>query len=144
VGCSRCQPVFDEQGRFLGRRGSNRDVTEHKGAEEALRESETKYRIVADNTYDWEWWLGPENKFFYISPSCKRITDHEPKEFLEDPDLLFRITHPEDLPVILKHQNEIEQKLSQANWNFELSVLTDLMLGLVTYVNLSSIKKENF
>ena len=34
-----CQPVFREDGTWLGRRGSNRDITERKGAEESLRES---------------------------------------------------------------------------------------------------------
>jgi PAS domain S-box-containing protein len=34
-----CQPVFDDKGCFLGVRGSNRDITERKQAEEALREA---------------------------------------------------------------------------------------------------------
>jgi len=43
-------------------------------ANEQLSESETRYRIVADNTYDWEFWLSPEGKFLYSSPSCRRVT----------------------------------------------------------------------
>ncbi|NTV90360.1 MAG: PAS domain-containing protein, partial [Clostridiales bacterium] len=35
-----CQPVFAADGRHLGRRASNRDITDRKRAEEALRESE--------------------------------------------------------------------------------------------------------
>jgi PAS domain S-box-containing protein len=34
-----CQPVFSSDGRFLGRRGSSRDITERVRAEEALREA---------------------------------------------------------------------------------------------------------
>jgi len=91
-----------------------------KQAEMALKESEVKHRIVADNTYDWEWWLSPEDKFLYSSPSCKRITNHEPKEFLVDPDLFFRIILPEDQPIFLKHRSEVEQGLLQGEVEFRV------------------------
>jgi PAS domain S-box-containing protein len=35
-----CNPVFDESGEFIGRRASNRDVTEHQHAETKLREGQ--------------------------------------------------------------------------------------------------------
>ncbi len=35
-----CQPVFSSNGQYLGRRGSNRDITKSKRSEEALRESQ--------------------------------------------------------------------------------------------------------
>src|SRR5262249_13942576 len=35
-----CQPVFGEQGEYLGLRGSNREVTERKKTEQALREAD--------------------------------------------------------------------------------------------------------
>lgn len=34
-----CQPVFDQSGTFLGRRSSNRDITERKRGEESLAEA---------------------------------------------------------------------------------------------------------
>lgn len=80
--------------------GKNPDtlIDSLKAANAALQAAEAKYRIVADNTYDWEHWLSPEGQFLYISPSCERITGYSPAEFVADPGLLLRIIHPEDRP----------------------------------------------
>ena len=69
-------------------------------------ESQEKYRIVADYTYDWEYWISPQNQFLYVSPSCKRITGYSSREFIGNPDLLQRIIYPEDLEIFLSHQRE--------------------------------------
>jgi len=90
-------PLLDTEGRIKGVLGTYEDITESKRMEEALRTSEIKYRIVADNTYDWEYWLSPEGRFPYTSPSCQRVTGYAASEFETDPKLLFRIVHPDDL-----------------------------------------------
>ncbi|HMK45721.1 MAG TPA: PAS domain S-box protein, partial [Methanocella sp.] len=84
----------------------DRDISERKQAEEALRRSEEKYRVVADNTYDWEFWLGPDKKFIYISPSCHRITGYTASEFIADPILYINIVHPADQKLFRDHYNE--------------------------------------
>ena len=83
--------------------GIARDVTDRKVAEEALRESEERFRTVADFTYDWEYWCAPDGQFIYISPSCKRITGYSPEEFMNDPGLLEKILHPDDHSMVVSH-----------------------------------------
>ena len=72
-----------------------------------MEEVEARYRIIADNTYDWEYWLSPDKTAFeYISPSCKRITGYDAAEFLKDPDLFTRIIHPVDRHLVAHHLEE--------------------------------------
>jgi PAS domain S-box-containing protein len=96
------------------------EIEERKQAEEALWQSEMKYRIVADNTYDWEWWRDPEGNFIYVSPSCKRITHHEAEEFIKDPDLLLKIIHPDDKSSSIRHQIEVEEKHTTGEIEFRI------------------------
>jgi PAS domain S-box-containing protein len=83
--------------------GFMEDITGRKLAEEALRASETTYRIVADNTYDWEYWVSPAGQFLYTSPSCQRITGYAANEFETDSELISRIIHPDDRPKLADH-----------------------------------------
>lgn len=82
-----------------------RDITQRKQFEEALRVSEMKYRIVSDNTYDWEFWLSPEGQFIFTSPSCKSVTGYTAAEFEADSKLFLRIVHSEDLTKCATHCN---------------------------------------
>ncbi len=73
-----------------------RDVSGRMSADKVLREAEFRYRTVADFTHDWEYWVGPAGEMYYMSPSCERITGYKNDEFINDPDLLKRLIHPED------------------------------------------------
>lgn len=63
---------------------------------DALQRQESKFRTVADYTYDWEFWLGPDGEFIYTSPSSQRISGYEAVAFYADPGLMNRIIHPDD------------------------------------------------
>jgi PAS domain S-box-containing protein len=71
-----------------------------------LKEAARKYQIVADNTYDWEFWISPSGEFIYTSPSCERITGYPAEAFKADPLLIHNIIHPEDKPLFANHRHE--------------------------------------
>lgn len=112
--------LMDESQRFTGGFGMFMDITERKRWEEALRETEFKYRMVADNTYDWEFWIGPDGRFIYTSPSCERITGYPPSSFLEDPELLSRIIHPADREAFLGFHESEEKCLEPRSMEFRI------------------------
>jgi PAS domain S-box-containing protein len=85
----------------------NRLIGKLHRQQEILRENEQKYRIVADNTYDWEFWLDPEHRFLYSSPSCKRITGIDATEFLANPELLLTVIHPDDRRTFRDHRDQV-------------------------------------
>lgn len=68
-----------------------------------FRQSEEKFKTVADFTSGWEYWIAPDGSFKYISPACKRLTGYAPEELLADARLLERIIHPDDRASFMKH-----------------------------------------
>ncbi|MEA3339108.1 MAG: PAS domain-containing protein, partial [Chloroflexota bacterium] len=84
-----------------------RDVIKRRRMEEALRESEEKFRTVADFTYAWEYWIDPDGSYVYISPSCERITGYRASEFLQDANLLRTIIHPDGWETFANHRHEV-------------------------------------
>jgi len=69
----------------------------------ALKNLEEKFRIVADFTYDWEYWIAPDSSFVYMTPSCERITGYTPDEFYKNPTLFTDIIFPEDKGTYTTH-----------------------------------------
>ena len=89
-------PIYDNKGNFAGYRGTDRDITEQKEAEKEIRESQERFQTVADYAYDWEYWLGTDGKFVYISPSCERISGYHAEEFMEKAELFTEIVSAKD------------------------------------------------
>ena len=89
---------FNEQGKSIGGQALVEDVSALKAAQDSLRESEERFRTIADFTYDWEYWLSPDHQQRYASPSCERVTGYPPQAFIDNPDLIYEIIHPADLP----------------------------------------------
>ncbi len=100
---------------YIARPVSNNNLLAHiksllrlKAAEDRLRQSEMKFRTVADFTYDWEYWIAPDGGILYMSPSSERITGYRRDEFVNNPELLIEIIHKDDRRNATDHLNHID------------------------------------
>ena len=72
------------------------DITERKQSEEALRESEEKYRLIAENTSDGIILFDADSRVKYVSPSFGRQLGYETDEFNLTPEGIYSFIHPDD------------------------------------------------
>lgn len=75
-------PYLDDANHLIGVHGVTRDVTDRMMAESALRESEEKFRFMAENTSDILWHMNMDFCFDYISPAIERIQGYKPEELI--------------------------------------------------------------
>jgi PAS domain S-box-containing protein len=98
------RPIYDKAGNVIAIEGIARDITERKLAEEALKQNEEQFRLLAEKTSDLVCLHEPDGRYLYISPSCRRLLGYEPEDLLgTDPYDLF---HPEDLERIRYEAHE--------------------------------------
>jgi PAS domain S-box-containing protein len=73
-----------------------------KETENALRESEARFRRLADNAEDviYRYSLFPIQGLEYISPAITAETGYTPEEFYVQPELIFKLFYPEDHPLL--------------------------------------------
>ena len=85
----------DAAGRITAFFGALLDVTHLRLADEALRTSETRYRLLADHSTDIILRVDLTDTILYISPACRSL-GWEPEELIGRKR--YEMTHPDDMP----------------------------------------------
>ncbi|HLY62624.1 MAG TPA: PAS domain S-box protein [Terriglobia bacterium] len=78
-------PLFDETGQVTAALGITRDITDRKRAEEALRESEERYRVVAETATDAIFSIDGDSTILYANPAAENIFGYSVAEITGQP-----------------------------------------------------------
>lgn len=82
-----------------------------KELEEKLQVANQVNKTLSEYTYDWEYWLGNDKKFKYISPSCFRISGFSRDEFILNPELFLNQIIDEDKDLWLAHEKDTSRQI---------------------------------
>jgi PAS domain S-box-containing protein len=109
-----CQPVYSKDGGYLGRRISNRDITERKRAEEA-------YRVLVDSSLQ-GLIIFQGNRIVFINEACSMMVGYTIEEMLA---MSFReiqeAVHPEDRAIVWgRFRDRFDGKSAPENYEFRM------------------------
>lgn len=86
---TRYSHLKDQDGNIITLIGISRDVTKERQAEQLRKETEQKFKLIADNANDIIYFFTyqPEPRYIYISPSVKKVFGHPASAFYKNPFL---------------------------------------------------------
>ncbi len=103
-----------------------RDVTEKKRAQQAVKESEEKYRNLTENIddflYTFERIDNTIRPVFYTT-SVEKITGYNQADFLGDSRLILKIIYPDDFPSVKKKLSSLLKSRIQLSGEFEFRII---------------------
>ncbi len=121
----------NERGEIIGFSSISRDITERKQAEEALRNSEEKYRLLVENINDVFYVLDNQGNITYVSPVVERQSKYKVSDLIGKP--FTPLVYPDDLPALLDSFNRLVSGQLEP-WEFRILDKD----GTIIYVRTSS------
>jgi len=109
---TEAQPRFGRDGEFLGIVGANTDVTDQRHAEAALRESEERFRLMADTAPSPVWLTNAEAEVEFVNKALETFYGQPAEQILGH--VWKQAIHPDDLADVAKAQAPREQRLPYA------------------------------
>jgi PAS domain S-box-containing protein len=101
--------------------GTHVDISEQKSVEEALEQSENKFRQLAENMREVFWLRERERgQFIYINPAFKEIWERDLETLQKDASVFMASIHPDDLPRYKKAQLALFEEARAFNEEYRI------------------------
>ncbi|MDR3625868.1 MAG: PAS domain S-box protein [Ignavibacteriaceae bacterium] len=103
-----------------------RDVTEKKRNQQAIKDSEERYRNLTENIDDFLYTfdkIGNSIRPTFYTTSVEKITGYTQSDLLGDSKLILKIIHPDDFPAIKKRLNTLLKSKIQLSGEFECRII---------------------
>jgi len=115
VSC-KATPIIDN-GKVINVVVEATDITKEVEAQNSLKQSEEKFKMLAENAFDliYRYSIFPTNKYEYVSSSAYAITGYKPKDFYADPLLGFKMVHPNDRHLLGDFEKFLKRNTSKIN-----------------------------
>ncbi|BAU66704.1 multi-sensor hybrid histidine kinase [Stanieria sp. NIES-3757] len=99
------------------------DISERKQAEQALRESESRFQTLVKNMPGMVYRYHPEqNAFTYVSSGSLKLLELEPELILQDANVFWSVIHPDDLQSL---KDSVVIAVAQSlTWQWEGRIIT--------------------
>lgn len=103
-----------------------RDVTERKRAQQAIRESEEKYRNITENIDDFLYTFERTETILrpvFYTTSVEKITGYTQTDLLFDSRLILKIIHPDDFSMVMDKVKNLIRSRIQLSGEFEFRII---------------------
>lgn len=120
----RTDALFDDSGLAYALIGIYTDITEQKKVQQALQESEEKYRMIAENASDVIWIRDLDLNLTYISPGVEHLRGYSAEELMGVP--INQMMTPDSL-------NKVKKVLSKALEDYDQNPEASAKMELEMY-----------
>jgi PAS domain S-box-containing protein/putative nucleotidyltransferase with HDIG domain len=86
------------------------DITERKMAEISLKDSETRFRQLAEGISEVFWLRQRSGEMLYVSPAYERVFGISDEELITNPQTFFTCIHDEDRPRVVAAMSALEER----------------------------------
>lgn len=112
-------PLWDQNGTMAGSLGLITDITERKRSDDALKESEAKYRDMVESINDVIYSADGTGVITYVSPSVAVLSDYAPSDLVGRSFLEF--VHPDDRAwIAAKLKDVLQDRLEPVEYRYVL------------------------